>query len=140
MTKALANLGVRPGTLSALILVRVDAALEGMHSSGQWVPPAEIRERNGTYEVSEMALIRVLIKNHSGQSLGYVVLNCAVELSIEQLFPSHMPYYILHENETTEVIVYMTVAPELRASAESVTYVDTLKIFACNPLKGLESL
>jgi hypothetical protein len=104
------------------------------------VPLVEIRERNGTYEVSEMVLIRILIKNYSSQSLSYVVLNCAVKLNIKQVLLLHMPFYILHENETIKVIVYVTVVLELRALTEIVAYMNTLKIFIYNPLKGLESL
>jgi hypothetical protein len=142
MIKALANPGVRPGTPSALISFMLGDAPEGIrHESGQWVPPAKIEKRDGVvYEVDEMTLFRVTIKNESRRTLGCVVLNCGAEFGIERLFPRGVPYHILHPGGTKDMDFGMEVAPELRTIAESVAFVDMLKIFVCDPARDLDSL
>ncbi|KAI8649691.1 hypothetical protein NCS55_01431400 [Fusarium keratoplasticum] len=141
MTRELANPGVRPGMPSALISIKVENAPEGMKNrSGKRVPPANIEERDGMYEVDEMTLFRVTIKNESGRPLGCVVLNCGAEFGIEQLFPAREPYYMLSDGKSKEVDIGMVIAAELRASAASVAFMDTLMIFVCDPPRNLDSL
>lgn len=110
------------------------------HESGRLVRPANVEERDGMYEVDEMTLFRITIKNKSGRPLGCVVLNCGAEFGIEQLFPRNEPYYMLRDDKHKEVDIGMEIAHELRASAESVAFVDTLKIFVCDPPRNLDSL
>lgn len=139
-TRELANPGIQPGTL---ISIKVDAAPEGQrHPSGQWLPPAETGEwMAGVYEVDEMTLFRIAIRNQSGRRLGCVVLDFGAEFGIEHVFPRSEPYCILGQRETKDAYFWMEVAPELRAPAnDGVPIVDTLKIFVCDPVRNIDSL
>ncbi|KAK2593250.1 hypothetical protein QQS21_009049 [Conoideocrella luteorostrata] len=142
-TKELTNPDAQYDTPSALISVKVDTAYEGQAlASGQWLPPAKVRERiTGVYELDELTLFRIVICNQSGRSLGCVVLDCGAEYGIERVFPRDEPYYELHPAETKDVYFWMQVAPELRAAAEDgIPIVDTLKIFVCDPARHIYSL
>lgn len=145
MTRELANPGLRPGTLSNLISIKVDTVRESQKVSDEpeeWLPPAEIGEWiPGIYEVPEKTMFRITIENRSGRPLGCVVLDCGAELGIEQVFPQKEPYYILKQGDHTDALFWMEITKEMRAPAQDgIPIIDTLKIFVFDPPMNIDSL
>lgn len=142
MTRELANPGVRLGTSSGLISIKVDTVSEGQSVSGQWFPPAEIGECvPGIYEVPEKTIFRITIKNQSGRPLGCVVLDCGAEIGIDHVFPRGEPYHILKPGDHEDALFWMEIASQMRVSAQGgIPIVDTLKVFVFDPPTDIDSL
>jgi hypothetical protein len=141
MIKELVNPGVRPGTPPTLVTVEVATAPKEVEHGEHIIKPADIKLRGGEYSVEEMTALRIKIKNVSGRLLGCVVLDCGAEFSIEQLQPSGKPYETIPVGEVREWTFWFVVPSELEMLAKkTLPIVDTLKIFACNPPKNLDTL
>ncbi|KAF4992644.1 hypothetical protein FGRMN_7045 [Fusarium graminum] len=143
MTKSLSNPSVYPQR-SRLMEVSLEPYIGPAIETNQftWLPAKLKDHAEGLFEVPEQRLFNIRIKNRSRRRIGCVVMNCASELGVQKLFPSHEPFHALGVDEDVNACIGFSIEPEFRQKLDkaNVRIVDLVKVFACTPERDLDSL